>query len=176
MEPHALSALQCKVASEPQGSSLVLAEPHSSEPHLRTKKPPIGHDGGMPDLTALPSMPKACQRFLAPPPKPAQPEAAEAGQTQAADSGQPQAAQNYELKVEDTEDCPDEEMAADPGQHPAASSGQPPAAESGQPQAAEGLETVPENQALADMVPVTNPPQFWQDAKGRWYNAKGKKK
>ena len=168
------SALQCKVASEPQGSSLVLAEPHSSEPHLRTKKPPIGHDRGTPDLTALPIMPKACQRFLAPPPKPAQPEAAEAGQTQAADSGQPQAAQNYELKVEDTEDCPDEEMAADPGQPPAASSGQPPAAESDQE--AEDLETVPEHPDLEDMEPVANPPQFWQDAKGRWYNAKGKKK
>ena len=110
---------------------------------------------------------KAAQRFLAPPPKPAQPEAAEQGQPQAAEQGQPQAAQKYELKVEKTEDYPDEPMAAE--------AGQPPAAEAGQPQAAEGLETVPENQALENMVPVANPPRFFVDAEGNWYNANGKK-
>ena len=51
--------------------------------------------------------------------------------------------------------------------------GQPPAAEPGQPQAAEGMFTVPENQAVADMVPITHGPQFFEDSKGHWYNAKG---
>ena len=153
------------LALQSKGSSEVLDEPKKQ---LNTKKPPKAHDTGTPNLTALPSMPKAAQRFLAPPPKPAQPEAVEQGQPQAAEQGQPQAAQKYELKVEKTEDYPDEPLAAE--------AGQPPAAEAGQPQAAEGLETVPENQALENMVPVANPPRFFEDAKGHWYNAKGKKK
>ena len=117
-------------------------------------------------------MPKAAQRLLAPPPKPAQPEAAEPGQPQAAEPGQPQAAQECELKVEKTED-PDEPLAAEPNEQQAEEPGQPPAAEPGQPQAAEGMFTVPENQAVAGMVPITHGPQFFEDSKGHWFNAKG---